>query len=162
MKTAPIPANEAERMADLLALGLLDTPREPRFDTIADLAADVFDMPRVFVTLVDRERMWWKAISGFEGDAASRDLGFCSHAILEPDVMVVPDAAEDPRFADNPFVTGDFGLRFYAGVPIHGASGQPVGALGLVDTKPRQFSDADTSRLRKFGALLDAQLAQAK
>jgi GAF domain-containing protein len=161
MKSAPIPADEVARMADLVALQILDTPREPRFDAIAELAADVFDVPRVFVTFIDRDRMWWKSIAGFEGVEAPRELGFCSHAIVEPDVMVVPDASQDVRFADNPFVTGDFQLRFYAGVSLHGPTGQPVGALGLVDTAPRQFTDRDAARLRKFGDLLDAELARA-
>jgi GAF domain-containing protein len=161
MKTAPIPADEAARMADLHALELLDTPREARFDTVVELAADVFDVPRVFVSLVDEDRLWWKSVLGVDGiEEAPRDLGFCGHAIVEPDILVVPDATNDERFADNPFVTGDFQLRFYAGVSIHGPNGQPVGAFALVDTKAREFSAQDTERLRKFGALIDAQLVR--
>jgi GAF domain-containing protein len=159
MKTAPIPADEVDRLADLRALNLLDTPREPRFDSIADLVADVFEVPRVFVTLVDTDRMWFKTTVGIEGiEGAPRDIGFCSHAIAEPDSLVIPNAEKDARFADNPFVTGDFHLRFYAGVPIHGPGGKPVGALGLVDTEPREFSSKDLARLRKFAALVETEL----
>ena len=158
MKLAPIPTDETERLADLRTLDILDTPREPRFDNIAELAADVFEVPRVFVTLVDSERMWFKSSVGIDRDEAPRDVGFCSHAISEPDVMVIPDAEDDERFADNPFVTGDFALRLYAGVAVHGPNGKPVGALGLVDTKPRAFSAQDVGRLKKFGALVEAEL----
>jgi len=159
MKMAPIPTDEVDRLADLHALNLLDTPREPRFDNIADLAADVFEVPRVFVTLVDTDRMWFKATVGLEGiEGAPRDVGFCSHAIAEPDSLVIPNAEKDARFADNPFVAGDFHLRFYAGVPLHGPNGKPVGALGLVDTEPREFSSKDLARLRKFATLVEAEL----
>jgi GAF domain-containing protein len=159
MKVAPIPADEVDRLADLHALHLLDTPREPRFDNIADLVADVFEVPRVFVTLVDTDRMWFKTAVGLEGiDGAPRDIGFCSRAIAESDSLVIPNAEKDARFVDNPFVTGDFHLRFYAGVPIHGPAGQPVGALGLVDTEPREFSSKDLSRLRKFATLVETEL----
>ena len=159
MKLAPIPADETDRITDLTALSILDTPREPRFDHIAELAAAVFEVPRVFITLVDRDRMWFKATCGVgELDSAPRDVGFCSHAILEPEALVIPDAAADPRFADNPFVTGDFQLRFYAGVPIHGPTGKAVGAVALVDTTPREFSAKQLGLLKKFAALVETEL----
>jgi len=159
MKLAPVPADEAERIVDLHALELLDTPREPRFDRLAEVVGDVFEVPRVFVTLVDTDRMWFKSTFGLSGiDEAPRAVGFCAQAILEPEALVVQDAERDERFADNPFVTGDFNLRFYAGVPIHGPNGKAVGALGLVDTKPRQFSAKQVGLLRKFAALVETQL----
>jgi GAF domain-containing protein len=159
MKLAPIPADEADRIADLHTLDLLDTPREPRFDRITELAADVFEVPMVFVTLVDSDRQWFKSTCGLSGiDSTPRDVGFCAHAILEPEALVIPNAAEDPRFADNPFVTGDFHLRFYAGVPLRGPKGKTIGALCLVDTQPHVFSAQQLSRLRKFAALVEAEI----
>jgi GAF domain-containing protein len=105
MKLAPIPLDEADRIADLYALKILDTPREPGFDRITELAADIFEVPMVFVTLVDSNRQWFKSTYGISLDSTPRDVSFCSHAMLEPEAMVIPDASEDPRFADNPFVT---------------------------------------------------------
>jgi hypothetical protein len=107
MKLAPVLADEAERLADLKALNILDTPREPRFDRLTDRAADVLDMPMLFVNLVEAERQWFKSTCGLDGVSDTpRDVGFCSHAIHEPELMLVPDASKDERFADNPFVTG--------------------------------------------------------
>jgi len=106
MKPAPIPPDDAERVADLHALKILDTKREQRFDRITDLAADVFGVKMCFVNLVDANRQWFKATCGLQGvDETPREPGFCAHAIFEPDVMVVPDATKDGRFSDNPFVT---------------------------------------------------------
>ena len=158
MKTAPIPADESDRLAELKALNILDTPREPRFDKITELAADVFDVPMVFLTMVDGDRQWFKSTSGTDVQTTPRSLGFCAHAMLEPDAMVVPNAAEDERFADNPFVTGDFHLRFYAGAPLHGPKGKAIGALSLVDTKPHEFSAKKVGQLKKFAAIVEAEI----
>lgn len=159
MKAAPIPPDDAERVADLHALKILDTKREQRFDRITDLAADVFGVKMCFVNLVDAGRQWFKSTCGLQGvDETSRELGFCSHAIFEPDVMIVRDATQDARFSDNPFVTGDFGLRFYAGAVLHGPAGKPIGTLCLVDTAPRDFEARQAGQLKKFGALVQAEL----
>ena len=158
MKTAPIPTDESDRLSDLQALGILDTPREPRFDKITELVADVFDVPMVFLTLVDSERQWFKSTYGIDVEATPRDVGFCAHAMLEPQPMVVPNATEDARFADNPFVTGDFHLRFYAGVPLHGPKGKEFGALALVDTEPRELSPRQLGQLEKFAAIVQSEL----
>jgi GAF domain-containing protein len=158
MKLAPIPTDESERMHDLNALHILDTPREPRFDSLTELVADIFEVPMVFLTLVDSERQWYKSTCGIDVESTPRDVSFCSHAILERDAMVVPNAADDARFADNPFVTGDLHLRFYAGVPLHGREGKAVGALGLVDTKPREFSAKQIGQLKKFAALVETEI----
>jgi len=158
MKLAPIPADEPDRLAELNALGILDTPREPRFDRITELIADVFDVPMVFLTMVDGDRQWFKSTFGTGVEATPRSVGFCAHAICEPDAMVVPNAAEDPRFADNPFVAGDFHLCFYAGAPLHGPGGKSIGALSLVDTEPHEFSAKQVGRLKKFAALVEAEI----
>ena len=158
MKLAAIPADESERIADLRALNILDTPREPRFDDLTDMVADVFDVPMVFLTLVDSDRQWYKSTCGIEVDSTPRDIAFCAHAIVESEGLVVPNAAEDARFADNPFVSGEFHLRFYAGVPLRGPNGKAIGALGLVDTKPREFSAKQIGLLKKFAALVETEI----
>ena len=158
MKLAPIPADESDRMAELNALNILDTPREPRFDNITDLVSDVLEVPMVFLTLVDGDRCWYKSTCGIEMESSPRDSGFCGHAIVGPEVMVVPNAAEDARFADNPNVTGEFHARFYAGVSLHGPKGKAIGALGIIDTRPRQLSDKQIGQLKKFAALLEVEI----
>lgn len=159
MKLAPVLADEADRLADLRSLGVLDTPREPRLDRLTALAADVFDVPMVFVNLVDADRQWFKSTCGLDGvDVTPRDTGFCSHAIHEPEILLIPDASKDKRFADNPFVTGDFHLRFYAGVPIRGPKGKGIGSFCLVDTKPRELSTRQIGQLKKFAAIVEAEL----
>jgi len=158
MKFAPIPHDESERIADLIALNILDTPRESRFDNLTELVADVFEVPMVFLTMVDTHRQWYKSTCGIDIDSTPRNVSFCAHAILEPQAMVVSNAAEDSRFGDNPFVTGDFHLRFYAGVPLHGRSGKAIGALGLVDRQPREFSLKQLERLKKFAVLVESEI----
>jgi GAF domain-containing protein len=159
MKPAPIPTDEAERLSELKALNILDTPREARFDRLTDLVADVFGVPMVFLTLVDGDRQWFKSTYGINVEATPRDVGFCAHAMLEPQPMVVPNATKDPRFADNPFVAGEFHLRFYAGVPLHGPRGKGIGALSLVDTEPREFSPKQVAQLQKFAAIVESEIS---
>lgn len=158
MKLAPVLADDDERVAELRSLNLLDTPREPRFDRLTALVADVLDMPMVFVNLVDAERQWFKSTCGLDGVSDTpRDVGFCAHAIHEPDILLIPDASRDERFHDNPFVTGDFHLRFYAGVPIRGPRGKAIGTLCLVDTKPRALSERQLGQLRQFAKIVEAE-----
>ena len=104
MKPAPIPTDESDRLSELKALNILDTPREPRFDRITELVADVFGVPMVFLTWWTRPTMV-QVHHGINVEATPRDVGFCAHAMLEPQEMVVPNATKDARFADNPFVT---------------------------------------------------------
>ena len=159
MKLAPVLADEADRLADLRSLGVLDTPREPRFDRLTALASDVFDVPMVFVNLVDAERQWFKSTCGLDGVSETpRDLGFCAHAIHEPDMLLIPDASKDERFADNPFVSGDFHLRFYAGVPIRGPKGKGIGSFCLVDTQARELGAKQIGQLKQFAAIVEAEL----
>lgn len=160
MKPAPIPIDESARLAELRALKILDTPREPRFDRLTELVADVFEVPMVFLTLVDGDRQWFKSTYGINVETTPRDVGFCAHAMLEPAPMAVRDATEDTRFADNPFVAGELHLRFYAGVPLHGPGGRPIGALSLVDTRPREFSSRQLEQLQKFAAIVEHEIAR--
>jgi len=159
MKTAPILGNEDARMADVHAANILNTPREERFDRLADLAKEIFGVNMALITIVDSERQWFKSACGLdEVTETPRDVGFCAHAIFEPEGMVIPDATKDPRFADNPFVTGAFGLRFYAGVPLRGPSGQGIGAFCLVDQQPHEFGPHQLSILKKLAALVQTEV----
>ena len=142
MPRAPHPPDEAERLAAVRALRLLDTPAEERFDRFVRLARTLAGTPMAAFTLLDENRQWLKARDGIDLCETHRDLAFCAHTILEPDaVLVVEDAREDPRFADNPLVTVSGGVRFYAGATVRAPAGQPVGALCVVDTEPRRVAD---------------------
>ena len=143
MHAAPFPADEAERLAALHSLLILDTPPEQRFDRIAAFAASEFYVPIVLLTLLDTRRQWFKARIGLDACETARDISFCGHAILQADIMVVPDALQDPRFADNPLVTGAPRIRFYAGAPLQLPSGQRLGTLCLIDRRPRTLDPLD-------------------
>src|SRR5882762_8461897 len=116
---------EARRQRALLALQLLDTPIEERFERITRAASRELRMPMAAISLVDRARQWFKSSRGIEACETGRDVSFCGHAILGAGAFVVPDARKDRRFADNPLVTGDPGIRFYAGHPVKAPDGSP-------------------------------------
>ena len=115
---APLPDNEAERLATLRDLDVLDTPPEVAFDELAALAADICQAPFALVSLVDAERQWFKSKYGLETACASRDAGFCTYTILTDRVLEIEDARLDARFCDNPMVVSDPSIRFYAGAPL--------------------------------------------
>lgn len=162
MQTPPIPANEAERLAALRGFAVLDTPAEADFDRFTRLAAKLFDVPMALVTFIDSERQWVKSAVGVDGADAPRDESFCGHAILEPEVMIVPDAQQDRRFHDNPFVTENPNVRFYAGAPLRTAEGHGLGALCILDDKPRKLSDAQVELLNELSKLVVEQLEHRK
>jgi PAS domain S-box-containing protein len=147
LNQAPIPANEAQRLAALRALAILDTPAEERFDRITRTAQRVFNVPIAIISLIDVNRQWFKSCQGLDSSATSRDISFCAHAILNDDVLVIPDATADIRFVDNPLVTGEPYIRFYAGHPLTGPGGAKVGTLCLVDRQPRRMTAADLQAL---------------
>ena len=157
-RKAALPADEEKRLAAVYRLGLLDTEAEERFDRHARIAAAAFDAPIALVSLVDRERQWYKAHYGFDFSETSRDMGFCSHAILDSEPLVISDALHDDRFADNPVVVGEPHVRFYAGVPLHAADGERVGALCIVDHKPRNLSAAQLRMLQDIARLVEEEL----
>jgi sigma-B regulation protein RsbU (phosphoserine phosphatase) len=161
MITAPIPHDEAERLADLRALKLLDTPPEDRFDRLVELAAGVFDVPMAYVSLVDSDRQWFKAKCGLAVDETGRDVSFCGHAILQDEPLVVPDATVDERFRDNPLVVDEPHVRFYAGCPLRGPSGYKVGTFCIADTQPRELDAAELKRFRQFGEIAEHDLQLA-
>lgn len=139
--TAPVPHNESDRVAELHALAVLDTPPESDFDDIVRIASEICGAPISLVTLVDAERQWFKAKFGDLGvDETPREVAFCAHAIMGRDLMVVPDTAADVRFADNPFVREAHGIRFYAGAPLLTTAGSALGTLCVVDHSPHRLN----------------------
>ncbi|NHZ33013.1 PAS domain S-box protein [Massilia rubra] len=144
---APVPADESARMAALCGLNILDTPPEERFDRITRTAQRAFGCPIALLTLVDSERQWFKSRRGLDVPETPRNISFCGHAILRDFPFIIPDAALDPRFADNPLVLGPPHIRFYAGIPLRAANGALVGTLCLIDQVSRGFSDDDLSTL---------------
>jgi hypothetical protein len=145
----PTPSNEVERLAALHALDVLDTAPEADFDDVVALASEICGAPISLVSLVDRHRQWFKAKIGMDLAETERDVAFCAHAIMGRDLMVVPDATADSRFADNPFVTGELGgIRFYAGAPLVTSGGSALGTLCVVDDEPHRLSLGQTRALR--------------
>ncbi|MDJ0834104.1 MAG: ATP-binding protein [Gammaproteobacteria bacterium] len=140
MKVAQLPDNETSRLASLYGYDILDSEQEGVFDELTELAADIFDAPIALISLVDESRQWFKARVGLDAEQTPRDVAFCSHAILQPGVFVVPDTLEDDRFADNPLVTGEPHIRFYAGAPLYTAEGHGLGTLCVIDREPREIT----------------------
>ena len=154
----PTPDDESERMEALRKLGVLDSEVDPLLDAVAELAAMICETPMGVVTIVADNRQWFKASEGLDVTGTTRDEAFCAHAILEPErAMVIPDAADDLVFSDHPLVTGDFGLRFYAGIPLS-PTGQPIGTLCVIDTKPRDLSEEHLDALRVLARIAEGIL----
>ncbi|MFT5142811.1 MAG: diguanylate cyclase (GGDEF)-like protein [Rhodothermales bacterium] len=158
MIEAPLPPNEAVRLKRLRALGILDTPNEEGFDVVTRMAKRLFRVPIALVSIVDEDRQWFKSCIGLDVSETPRDVAFCSHAILQDDVFVVPNALEDERFHDNPLVTGDPNIRFYAGYPLT-AHGVKIGTLCIIDREPREFAEAEAKMLADLGGLAERELA---
>jgi PAS domain S-box-containing protein len=144
---------EAARLEALHAYGILDTPREAGFDRLTELVCLALDTPAAILTLVDEHRQWFKSRAGVEIAETDRDLAFCSHTILGPTPFVVEDALLDPRFANNPLVTGPPRIRAYAGTPLVTPDGHALGALAALDWQPRQPTPRDLLILQRLGEL---------
>ncbi len=152
MPEAPLPSNEVQRLSALRALHILDTPAEERFDRITRLAQRLFDVPIALVSLVDENRQWFKSCQGLDLTETPRSSSFCAHAILGDDILVIPDATQDPRFADNPLVTGKPYIRFYAGCLLEGTDGSKFGSLCIIDQRPRVLQPDQYELLRDLAA----------
>ncbi|HEY0963765.1 MAG TPA: ATP-binding protein [Pseudomonadales bacterium] len=148
---APLPSNEKERIEALYRLKILDTEPEAHFDDLTALAAALTACPIALVSLIDENRQWFKARCGIDGTETDRSLAFCAHALLERDIMEIPDARLDPRFAQHPMVLGPPHVTFYAGMPLTSSTGLCYGTLCVVDTQPRHLSDQQRELLRKLG-----------
>jgi PAS domain S-box-containing protein len=155
MQSAPLPQNEAERLARLRGIGLLDSLPQQAFDDITALAASICGTPIALISLVDQDRQWFKSRLGLAVPQTPREIAFCSHAILQPDqIMVVPDATQDVRFQGNPLVDQDPAIRFYAGAPILTDDGLPLGTVCVIDTRARELSEVQLHSLKSLSSLV--------
>ncbi|HWH32870.1 MAG TPA: ATP-binding protein [Egibacteraceae bacterium] len=155
-------SDESRRLEALRALGVLDTPPEERFDRIARAAADTLGTPIALITLVDDQRQWFKARVGLPLSETPRSQSFCARAIDSPDLLVVHDAREDPRFADNPLVTGEPHIVFYAGAPVSAPSGERVGTVCVIGHEPRALSEVERRFLAALATWASSELAAAE
>ena len=163
MQTAPLPANEEQRLARLRGLGILDTLPQKAFDDISSLAQLICGTPVALITLVDRDRQWFKSRIGMDASETPREVAFCSHAILDAEhVMVVEDSHRDARFQDNPLVIGSTQVRFYAGAPIVTNDGYALGTVCVIDQQARQLHSVQLDALSKLSGLVANLLEHEK
>ncbi len=153
-----IPENEAERLHALKSLKILDTEHEERFDRVTRMAKRVFDVDISLVSLVDADRQWFKSVQGIDASETPRDISFCGHAINQSKLFLIPNALEDERFFDNPLVTEDPKIRFYAGYPLKLRKGIHLGTLCLIDSKPKYLSEDDEQLLSDLGAMIEREI----
>jgi PAS domain S-box-containing protein len=158
MKAPRIPENEAERLRALDSYRVMDTPPESSFDDLTTLVARILDVPIALVSLVDADRQWFKSRYGLDAPETPRDISFCGHVVAEQELLVVFDAFEDHRFHDNPLVTGDPRVRFYAGVPLTTPDGHILGTLCAIDHEARQVSADQLDTLSILGRQVADQL----
>ena len=148
MSIADLPADEELRLQDLESYQILDTQNEADFDGLVELASQICKTPISLISLLDRDRQWFKAKTGLSASETDRDVAFCAHAILQDEVMVVEDTLEDDRFSDNPMVNGELdSVRFYAGAPIVSPTGHKLGAFCIVDYQPKKLSQEEERAL---------------
>ena len=152
----PVPVNEAERLRTLRSYKILDTKPEERFDELTRLAALICGVPISLISLIDTDRQWFKSRFGLDVEETPRAQAFCTHAIMQPEMFVVPDAMKDERFAHNPLVTGDLHIRFYAGAPLAARDGHLLGTLCVIDHKPHTLTEAQKEALKIVGRLVIA------
>lgn len=153
MSIAPRRKNEALTLEVLHELDILDTSADPEFDALVRAASKIGNMPIALISMVDDDRQWFKAQVGMpDVKETPRDIAFCAHAVLQEDVLEIPDASQDPRFSDNPIVTGPSAVRFYAGAPLSIANGLQIGTLCIMDTLPRRLTLEERALLKDLAA----------
>jgi len=160
--TVPVPTNEEHRLRVLKRLEVLDTPPEAAFDRITSIASAVLDTPIALVSLVDESRQWFKSRVGLEAEETPREIAFCAHALCGEEVFVVSDASADPRFSENPLVTDNPNIRFYAGAPLKAPGGANLGTLYVIDQKPRELSNEQKDVLSNLAGLVVRELELRK
>ena len=160
MQKPPIPINEASRIDSLIKLDVLDTDPQERFDRITRLTKKIFDVPIALISLVDSKRQWFKSKQGLDATETSREISFCGHAIAKPAtensksrILEVQDAIQDNRFFDNPLVTGDPKIRFYAGFILQSHQDYNLGTLCIIDNHPRKLSDSERESFYDLGMI---------
>ena len=153
-----VPRNEKERLQALHALSILDSETEDHFDRLTRLAANYFNVKTCLISLVDSDRQWFKSKFGFQSCQTPRDISFCAHAILQDDIMVIDDARNDERFADNPLVVGEPHIVFYAGAPLSSVDGYKIGTLCLIDDKPHSLTPEQHKFLRDIADLVEREI----
>ncbi len=158
MLEAELPQNENERLDLLYGLNILDTPVEERFDRITRLVCNILDVPIAAISLVDEHRQWFKSIQGLKATETERRVAFCAHAILDEGLMLVSDATKDVRFLDNPLVTGDPNIRFYAGQPLSLVPNMRLGTLCAIDSKTRELTKREADIMRDLGRMVESEL----
>lgn len=158
MKTPDLPENEQERLATLNSLTILDSAPDERFDRLTRIAVKLFDVPVALVSIVDKNRQWFKSCQGLDITETPRDLSFCGHAILGEGAFVVEDTHQDERFVDNPLLIGQKHIRFYAGYPIRYLDGSKLGTLCIKDVKPRAFTEEDRQLLRDLATIVEHEI----
>jgi GAF domain-containing protein/predicted RNA-binding protein YlqC (UPF0109 family) len=153
------PPDESERLAALRRYDILDTPPEEGFDRVTRLAARALDVPIALIALLDENRQWYKSCFGLDRTTETdREISFCAHNVQDREIMVVEDATQDPRFANNPLVTGAPGVRFYAGTPLLTPDGHMIGSLCVIDTTPRRTDTVDLDTLRDLAGVVQTEL----
>ncbi|WP_080965603.1 GAF domain-containing protein [Chromobacterium subtsugae] len=158
MQSPLLPSNEQERIQALHELLMLDTPPEDRFDIVTTYCRSRFNVDIALISLVDSDRQWFKSRSGLDAAETPRNISFCGHAILRSEVMEVPDALQDERFADNPLVIGAPNIRFYAGAPLILAQGHRIGTLCIINRQPKRMEDEDKTHLQTLAKTVSAEM----
>jgi diguanylate cyclase (GGDEF)-like protein len=158
MKTPENPENEVARLQALHNLRILDTEPEERFDRLTRMAKRMFHVPIALVSLVDENRQWFKSCFGLSARETPRNVSFCGHAILNSKTFVIPNTLKDERFADNPLVTGEPKIRFYAGTPIKTAEGHLIGTLCIIDEVARDFVKEDIEMLEDLARMVEKEI----
>ncbi len=158
VKRPGTPPDEKARLRSLASYEILDTATEAQFDAITRLVAIALDAPIALVSLIDRDRQWFKSRYGLDADQTGRDISFCGHAVEAHATLVVADATADPRFSDNPLVSGDPRIRFYAGVPLESPDGHMLGTLCAIDRKPRDLTPTQRETLELLATQVMALL----
>ncbi|KXS53723.1 MAG: sensory box/GGDEF/GAF/EAL domain protein [Marinobacter sp. T13-3] len=152
---------EKQRLKALRNLGILDTPPEERFEKLTKIARRFYNVEIAMFTLVDEHRQWFKSKQGLDVDETPRSMAFCDHTIQQDKILIVEDAQNDPRFHDNPLVTGSPHIRFYAGMPVREPSGFKIGTLCIIDPEPRAVAEFELDVLRTLASLVEDELENA-